>query len=44
MQRLLISIEDAEDVNGVTDLIDGKGDEEGKALHGFAADVFVADG
>ena len=44
MQWLLIGIKDAEDVDGVADIIDGKGDEEGKALHGFAADVFVADG
>ena len=44
MQRLLIGIEDAEDVDGVSGFIDGKGDQEGEPLHGLAADVSIADG
>jgi hypothetical protein len=42
MQRLLIGIKDAEDDDGVTGLIDGEGDQEGEPLHGFAANIFIA--
>jgi len=44
MQWLLIGIEDAEDVDGVSGFIDGKGDQEGESLHGLAANISIADG
>ena len=44
MQRLLIGIEDAEDVDGVSGFIDDKGDQDGEPLPGFAANVFIANG
>jgi hypothetical protein len=44
MQRFLIGIKDAEDVDGVGGFIDCKGDQEGKQLHGLAAGVSIADG
>jgi hypothetical protein len=43
MQGLLIGIEDAEDIDGVGSLIDGKGDKVREPLHRLAADVFIAD-
>ena len=43
MQRFLIGIKHAEDIDGVSCFIDGEGDQEGEPLHGFAADVFIPD-
>lgn len=44
MQRLLISIKDAKDVDGVSGFVDGEGDQEGKPLHGFTADIPISNG
>src|ERR1700744_3616869 len=43
MQRLLVSIEDAKDVDGMSGIINGKSDQIGKPLHGLTADVFISD-
>ena len=44
MQRFLISIKDAEDIDGASCFIDGKHDQVREALHRFAANVSVTDG
>lgn len=41
MQRFLIGIKDAEDIDGVSGFIDSEGDQKGKTLHGFTTDVIT---
>ena len=43
MQRLLVGIEVAEDVDGVVGFIDGKSNKVREPLHGLAANVPVTD-
>lgn len=43
MQCLLVSIEDLEDVGGVSRFINGEGDKVREAILGFTANVPVAD-
>jgi len=44
MQRFLINIKDAKDIDGVSGFVDGEGDQEGKALHRFTTDVSISNG
>jgi hypothetical protein len=44
MQRPLISVKHAKDVDGVSGFVDGEGDQEGEPLHRFTTDISVADG
>ena len=43
MQWLLISIKDAKNIDGMVVFINGKNDEVRESLHGFTADILVAD-
>jgi hypothetical protein len=44
MQRLLVGIKDAEDIDGMSGFINDKGNQIREPLHGFTTDIFIADG